>query len=109
MYETTKSYEEERMLINQDLITDQYKEMQGDYDREKAVQYAREYALNRNSFYYDYDSNCVNYVSQCMYEGDLIMDYKGQYQWKYYSSLVYEYDGQRGHTYSFTYIPAFIE
>lgn len=55
------------------------------YDREKAVRYAREWALKRNPKYYNFDSlggDCTNFVSQCLYEGINEMNYRG-YGWYY--------------------------
>ncbi|MBR0137202.1 MAG: amidase domain-containing protein [Erysipelotrichaceae bacterium] len=77
------------------------------YDREKAVEYADEYALKRNSDYFAFNSNCVNFVSQCMHVGGIPMVYSGDYQWKYYSFGYNPYSGKTGYTYSWTYIPAY--
>lgn len=41
------------------------------YDVKKAVEYAREYALQRNPEYPCYEQNCVNFVSQCLLAGGI--------------------------------------
>ena len=48
----------------------------GVYNRDAAVAYARQYALNYNSQYDDYASgggDCMNFVSQCLYAGGIPM------------------------------------
>ena len=55
------------------------------YNREKAVQYALKWALDRNPMYLNYDSfggDCTNFVSQCLYVGIGEMNYRG-YGWYY--------------------------
>lgn len=49
-----------------------------DYDRIKAVDYAKRWAYSRNPQYYNYDpvgGDCTNFVSQCVYNGCKIMNY----------------------------------
>lgn len=58
------------------------------YDREKAVAYAHKWAYGRNPKYYDYSEvggDCTNFVSQCIYEGSGIMNYRPIYGWYYIS------------------------
>ena len=46
------------------------------YQRDKAVEYAREYALNYNENYYSFASgggDCMNFVSQCIRAGVMPM------------------------------------
>ena len=48
------------------------------YNRQKAVAYARRWALGRNPEFYDYNEiggDCTNFVSQCVYAGIGIMNY----------------------------------
>lgn len=48
------------------------------YNRIKAVTYALEFALKRNSIFHDFSNeggNCTNYVSQCIFAGAPIMNY----------------------------------
>lgn len=55
------------------------------YNREKAVNYALEWALKRNPKYYNYDKiggDCTNYISQCLFAGTGEMNYEG-YGWYY--------------------------
>ena len=43
------------------------------YDVEKAVEYARTYALKRNPDYPAFENNCTNFVSQCLVAGGISM------------------------------------
>ena len=55
------------------------------YDRKKAVEYARKWALDRNPKYYNYDNlggDCTNFISQCLYAGIPEMNYR-KYGWYY--------------------------
>ena len=69
------------------------------YDKNKAVQYARKYAMGRNKdfpFHYALfgviDTDCTNFMSQCLYAGGIPMDntwyckkyetYRHQIYWK---------------------------
>ena len=69
-------------------------EWQGDhtmltYNRTKAVEYARKWALRRNPAYYDFQmlgGDCTNFVSQCIYAGSGVMNYTPDTGW-YYISL----------------------
>jgi len=59
------------------------------YNREKAVQYAHEWAFGRNPKYYDFDKvggDCTNFASQVIYAGSGIMNYTPTYGWYYRSS-----------------------
>ena len=61
------------------------------YDRNAAVNYARKWALSRNSVYKDYEKyggNCTNFISQCLVAGGILFDHQGQdltEQWYWYS------------------------
>ena len=44
------------------------------YDSEAAIKYALNYAENRNLNYPEFESNCTNYVSQCLVAGGMKMD-----------------------------------
>lgn len=60
-----------------------------DYNREKAVAYARRWALGRNPAYYNFDGiggDCTNFVSQCLYAGAGVMNYTPQTGWYYVSA-----------------------
>ena len=60
-----------------------------EYDREKAVAYARKYAFTQNSFFGNFagiGGNCTNFVSQCIYAGGCVMNYRPTFGW-YYISL----------------------
>ncbi|MBE5927766.1 MAG: hypothetical protein E7267_00090 [Lachnospiraceae bacterium] len=49
-----------------------------EYDVEKAVAYARKYALEANSEYPLFEQNCTNFVSQCLREGGLAEEGEGK-------------------------------
>lgn len=58
------------------------------YDRKKAVAYAIKWAKKRNPKYYDFSSiggDCTNFVSQCVYAGVGVMNYRLSTGW-FYSS-----------------------
>ena len=61
------------------------------YDREKAVKYARTWALSRNPNYMDYEKyggDCTNFISQCLHAGNIPFDEQGKdvlMKWYWYS------------------------
>ena len=64
----------------------------GIYNREKAVEYARKYALLPNTKdwknYEAYGGDCTNFVSQCLFAGGIPFDHQGKYvtqKWYWYS------------------------
>lgn len=57
-----------------------------EYDRKKAVAYAKKWALGRNPEYYDYSGiggNCTNFASQSVYAGCGVMNYEKDFGWYY--------------------------
>ena len=59
------------------------------YNREKAVEYARVWAMKRNPAYLDYEKlggDCTNFASQCLYAGSGVMNPTKVTGWYYYSS-----------------------
>lgn len=106
--ESVIRYENLRQEVNNGL-TYTAKSYTYPYDRNKVKTYAIKYADSRNPEYDFYESNCNNYVSQCMHAGGIPMDDTGTYQWKYYSFEHDEESEAYGFTYSWTYIPSFIE
>ena len=59
-----------------------------DYDRNKVIGYATKWALSRNKKYYDFSligGDCTNFVSQCVYAGCRVMNYRLLAGW-FYSS-----------------------
>jgi hypothetical protein len=59
------------------------------YNRDAAVAYARQWAMARNPNYYDYSNlggDCTNFVSQCLYAGSGVMNYKHTFGWYYAST-----------------------
>jgi len=58
------------------------------YNRERAVLYARRWALGRNPLFNDYSpygGNCTNFASQCLLAGCLVMNFEAVYGWFYRS------------------------
>ncbi len=58
------------------------------YDRERAVEYARRWALSRNPLFSDFTpfgGNCTNFVSQCLLAGGAVMNFTPTYGWYYIS------------------------
>ena len=56
------------------------------YNRDKAVEYAKKWALGRNPVFYDYTQiggDCTNFASQVLYAGYGEMNYKPVYGWYY--------------------------
>ncbi len=52
------------------------------YNRQKCLEYANQWALSRNPAYYDYEKiggDCTNFVSQCIYAGSGVMNYNTWY------------------------------
>ncbi len=59
------------------------------YDRKKALEYAKKWAFKRNSKYLNFEKiggDCTSYVSQCIYAGCGVMNYTPIYGWYYKSS-----------------------
>ena len=60
-----------------------------EYNRKKAIEYATKWAYKRNPKYYNFDSvggDCTSFISQCIYAGSGIMNYKKHIGWYYNSS-----------------------
>lgn len=59
-----------------------------EYDRNKAVAYARQWAFRRNPAYYDFQNiggDCTNFASQCLYAGVGVMNDTPDLGWYYKS------------------------
>lgn len=59
------------------------------YDRRRAVEYARRWALARNPLFIDFTGqggNCTNFVSQCIFAGAPVMNYTETFGWYYISA-----------------------
>jgi hypothetical protein len=57
-----------------------------EYNRARAVEYAKRWALSRNPLFYDFTGgggNCTNFVSQCMLAGSLVMNPTETFGWYY--------------------------
>ena len=62
--------------------------IQKPYNRERAVEYAKTWALSRNPLFYDFTGiggNCTNFVSQCLLAGSCTMNYTPNVGWYYIS------------------------
>lgn len=58
------------------------------YNRERAVEYARRWALDRNPLFIDFTGiggNCTNFVSQAVLAGSCTMNYTPDFGWYYVS------------------------
>ena len=56
------------------------------YNRTRAVEYARRWALSRNPLFFDFTGgggNCTNFVSQSVLAGSLVMDPTETFGWYY--------------------------
>lgn len=59
------------------------------YNRERAVEYAKKWALSRNPLFTDFTGqggNCTNFVSQCIYAGCGVMNNTPTFGWYYRSA-----------------------
>ena len=59
------------------------------YNRMRAVEYARTWALSRNPLFIDFTGiggNCTNFVSQCVLAGSCVMNYTPDFGWYYVSA-----------------------
>ncbi len=110
MEEARLKDEKDRQAVNSGEITYTYKKAAHPYDREKAAEYATKYGCARNSkIYRSHESNCMNFVSQCMHAGGIPFNTSGNYQWKYLSKTHDEYSSSAGYTFSWTHIGYFQE
>ncbi|MBR5430305.1 MAG: DUF5011 domain-containing protein [Firmicutes bacterium] len=103
-----QKYDEEKELINAGAVCPELSCAVA-YDREQARAYALQYALTRNAQYNAFDSNCANFVSQCLHAGGIPMDDVSPYQWKNFSDSHDEVTAGSGYTASWVYIPTFVE
>lgn len=56
------------------------------YNRTDSYEYAKKWAHARNPKYYNFDNvggDCTSFISQCIYEGTKIMNYKTDFGWYY--------------------------
>ena len=59
------------------------------YNRGRAVEYARKWALSRNPLFFDFTGrggNCTSFVSQCIFAGCGVMNYTPTFGWYYISA-----------------------
>ena len=76
------------------------------YKRENAVAYARKYAFSQNPRFGNFagiGGNCTNFVSQSIYAGGCVMNYKPTFGW-YYISLDERSPSWTGVDYFFNFI-----
>lgn len=75
------------ILLKKEVINMQLKR----YNRQKAIDYARKWALDRNPIYHDYEKyggDCTNFISQCLHAGEIPFDESGKditKKWYWYS------------------------
>ena len=58
------------------------------YNRERAIEYARKWALSRNPLFIDFTGrggDCTSFVSQCIFAGSGVMNYTPTFGWYYIS------------------------
>ncbi len=58
------------------------------YDRRRAVEYARRWAVSRNPLFSNFagiGGDCTNFVSQCIFAGAPVMNYTDTFGWYYIS------------------------
>ncbi len=58
------------------------------YDRQRAVEYARRWALERNPIFEDYTGiggDCTNFVSQAIFAGTCVQNYTRDFGWYFIS------------------------
>lgn len=85
-----------------------------EYNRAKALEYAKKYVTKRNNEYFDFGEvggNCMNYASQVISSGGIPMDSNGsiELQWKYYDDSVSYDEEESGRTSSWTGTTNFYE
>jgi hypothetical protein len=59
------------------------------YNRDRAVWYAKEFALKRDENFFDFTNfggNCTAFVSQCLYYANYVMNPLPVFGWYYYNS-----------------------
>ena len=79
-----------------------------EYNRERAVEYARKYAFSQNPIFGNFrgiGGNCTNFVSQAIYAGSCVMNYTPTYGW-YYISLDDRAPAWTGVDYFYNFITA---
>jgi hypothetical protein len=57
-----------------------------EYNRQRAVEYARKWALSRNPLFTDFTGgggNCTNFISQCLLAGAPVMNFTPTFGWYY--------------------------
>jgi len=63
--------------------------LEKEYQRDRAVLYARKYALVRNPLYFTFagiGGNCTNFISQCVLAGSCTMNFTPVFGWFYLST-----------------------
>lgn len=61
----------------------------GQYNRQRATEYARVWARRRNPLFYNFTGvggDCTNFVSQCVLAGSCVMNYTPDFGWYYISA-----------------------
>ena len=82
------------------------------YDRDAAVAYSDQYAMERNEDWADYTGsggNCQNFASQCLLAGDIPMDTVGDAVWKWYDDNYSDSNTAEGRSGSWTSVSRFLQ
>ena len=83
------------------------------YDRNTAAQYALLWTdidrAFRNLEYIEFTDNSVNFTSQCLFAGGILMDAQGLYLWKYYGAFRDNTNEREGFSNSWVENPAFTD
>lgn len=86
------------------------KQCDNNYDRIKALSYAKKWVNSRNDSWVVFDSNCQNFASQVVNSGGVPMDHYGteSKQWKAYGYATNASETASGLVESWTYVPSFM-
>ena len=77
-----------------------------DYNRQKAVKYAYEFAYKRNPVFTDFSDmggNCTNFVNQCLLAGGMTMNFNYPFGW-FYKSINSRSPSFRGVEYLYNFL-----
>lgn len=74
-------------MLRGDLLSGTYTVFE--YERERAIAYARRWAFGRNPLFYNFTGiggDCTNFISQCLLAGCCVMNYTPVFGWYYRSA-----------------------
>lgn len=76
------------------------------YNRSDAIAYATQWALSRNPRFFDFTNlggDCTNFISQCVYAGSKVMNFRKTFGW-YYNSPTDRTPSWTGVTYFYNFM-----